>query len=249
MFLRVRGTPRADLTVALACGASDDGFRRGADLAAAVRGSVACDALELISPALSGRLSRTSEPTGWTLLLRLLGGAAAVEDGLDRVRTVTAGYTIDGRAQKVVDVPGSIWDALSLLEAEASSALRLTGPGTLLADGIAVATTATRSRTDTATDGRTGGWLIAAHAADGVIRMWRPPAESGSVNDIADCAGRIARATANSEWTMRCDRCPPPEAGADGSKPNTADQVRILSGRLRTVFDPAGILNGGTESQ
>jgi hypothetical protein len=48
---------------------------------------------------------------------------------------------------------------------------------------------------------------------------------------------------------MRCDRCPPPEAGADGSKPNTADQVRILSGRLRTVFDPAGILNGGTESR
>jgi FAD/FMN-containing dehydrogenase len=231
IFLRVRGTPRADRTLALACGTGIDGARRGADLARAVRDRMECDALDLIAPAVAGRLSGIPVDAGWTLLVRVLGSRAAVDDSVDRLHTL-AGATGAGR-RALTEVPAAIWTALGDLEADARTAIVLTGPTTTLAAGIR---TAAGANPDPDTAG--GGWLIAAHAADGVIRMWQPGGLRPHAGHSAADPERLEVASATVGWTVRYDaiRAAGP-AAADGSDP-----VRTLTRRLRDVFDPAGIL-------
>ena len=245
LFLRVRGTPRADRTLALPCGTGIDGSRRGADLALAIRDRIECDALELIAPALATRLSGIPADAGWTLLVRLLGSTAAVDDSLDRLHAL-AGATGAG-TRPMTDVAAAIWTALGDHEADARTAIRLTGPTTTLAAGLRTAAEA-HPGAEAAGD----GWLIAAHAADGVIRMWQPGGPRPDAGHSAADQERLGAASATVGWTMRYDaiRTAGP-AGADGSDPapgpadaDGSDTVCTLTRRLRDVFDPAGILAG-----
>jgi glycolate oxidase FAD binding subunit len=238
IFLRVRGTPRADRTLALPCGSSIDGSRRGADLALAIRDRIECDALELIAPAVATTLSGLPADAGWTLLVRVLGSTAAVDDSVDRLHAL-AGVTGAG-TRPMTEVPAAVWTALGELEANARTAIQLTGQTTTLPVGIQAAAEA-----HPGPDASGRGWLIAAHAADGVIRMWQPggprPDAGHSVADVE----RLEAPRAMFGWTMRYDtiRAAGP-ADAAGSDP-----VRTLTRRLRDAFDPAGILAGRTETQ
>lgn len=254
LYLRVRGAPRAERTLALAPGMGEDGARRAADLALAIRERVACDALELLAPAVAARLAHEaglvpddSGQGGWLVLVRLLGREAAVSEAVARVRE-TAG------AGGAMNVPSSIWAALSRLEAGASTALRISGSAAALAEGL----TAVRRVSDhhveapSAHQSYASDWMCAAHAADGIIRAWRTgePAESAAPGEAPaglDTSG-------NHGWTTRYDRLdggapapggPPTDRGRVAEAQAAA--VRALTQRLRTVFDPAGVLVRGTE--
>ena len=237
IFLRVRATPRADRTLALACGTGAAGAGRGADLALVVRDRMDCDALELIAPDLAGNLSAIPADAGWTLLVRVLGSTAAVDDAVDRLHGLADATGTAKRA--MTEVPAAIWTALGDLEADARTAFQLTGPTTELAAGIQAAAEALADP-----DAAGGGWLIAAHAADGVIRMWQPGGVRPDAGHADAALERLGAASATAGWTMRYGalRAAGP-AESDGSDP-----VRMLARRVRNVFDPAGILAGRTEA-
>lgn len=252
-YLRVRGQPRADRTLAIACGPGSDGARRGAEMALAVRAVVACDALELISPAVAGAISGQPATAGWTLLVRMLGSDAAVSDGVDRVTRLAA--RADG-------VSGAVWEALARLESRAAMALRLTGPPTSLPDVVAaempdpfrdeLASVAGEAESATGSSG--GGWMIAAHAADGVVRLWRPVRArmdaAGAGGSTAaeraiepdDTRPGVRDIAAQYGWALRCDRVPSGVAAGATERPGA---LAALEGRVRNVFDPAGIMRSG----
>jgi FAD/FMN-containing dehydrogenase len=240
VYLRVRGAPRADRTLAIPCGGGATGARGGAILALALRDVVDCDAIELLSPAAAARTGFVAP--GWHLLVRLLGSDAAVTEGWDRCHRIvsggpSAGTQNDGLA---AEVPSAVWESLARLEASAATALRLTGPATGLADAAGTLFP------DAATGaGVADRWLMAAHAADGVIRLWRESATDGGVPHDLPGWDEIA---ATGGWTTRYDR--PQSDGNTGPRdPQRPDReaVRILTGRLRSVFDPAAILRGPAE--
>ncbi|HEX2167305.1 MAG TPA: FAD-binding oxidoreductase [Longimicrobiales bacterium] len=269
-YLRVRGAPRVDRTLAIACGRDPDGARRGAELALAIRDGAACDALELLGPALAGNILGGAG-AGWTLLVRMLGSDAAVEDGIDRVRRIVARFT-GGRLPEsgaahgdgVDDVAVAIWDSVKRAEAEARVAVRFTGSTTslphLLADVLAHGWAPRHARGGSATgmaaDGYVegAGWLIAAHAADGIVRLWRPIRHRtdngvGSANDKMDAAdeslARLRQLSGKHGCTMTYDRVEGPgSARAEQRTP----AVTALESRLRHVFDPAGIMRSGGPS-
>lgn len=225
LFLRVRGAPRADRTVAIACGSGMDGARRGADLALVIRDAAGCDALELISPAVASRIGADPD---WTLLVRLMGGEAAVAEGSDRVRRVAAGTAtgVGAAGRSITDAPPGVWDSLANLERHTTAALRLSGPAASLGDGLAAAVRCA---------GRADG-LIAAHAADGVIRVWH--------KDSGGEPPAVAAADVSDSWTLRYEGRWNVSRGPDPSMRRgvAGDAISELSGRLRLVFDPGGIL-------
>lgn len=227
LYLRVRGVPRADRSLAIACGTGTAGASRAAGLAIAIRDAVACDALEVISPALMSAAGLRGGDAGWTVLVRLLGGEAAVAEGSDRVRSVAASAESGGR---ITDVDTGTWHSLARLEREATDVLRLHGPTTALADGLASASSAGGS-------GEAAGRRIAAHAADGVIRVWNPGSDAGR---------SIADPPPSGSWTGTYEGrrlVSARESGANASGPDTVGHVvPDLERRLQAVFDPAGIL-------
>jgi FAD/FMN-containing dehydrogenase len=260
LFLRVRGAPRADRTVAIDCGGGRDGAPRGAELALAIRNAVSCDAMELLSPAVVERLSRdlvgagwpgargagggSSHATGrapWMLFARMLGGEAAVSDGMERVRRIAGLNELSAR----------IWHALAGLEAEATTALRLTGPASALADGLAGAAALARASDPRDSSAALDGWMSAAHAVDGVVRLWRTGA-APPPNGLREALRRFADTGGTQGWTLRYDRirgtaAAPARAVAADDRP-AIHAVRALTARLRTVFDPAGVMHGGAEA-
>src|SRR5690606_25677806 len=111
LYLRVRGAPRVDRTLAVACGPGADGRRRAADLALGLRAAVSADSLEVRSPAVEDALSgKQRGGTGWLVGVRMLGGEAAVAESQARAEQVAR--AVGGTAQ----VPALIWDALARLE-------------------------------------------------------------------------------------------------------------------------------------
>lgn len=242
LYLRVRGAARADRTLSVPCGAGAAGARGGAALALALRDAAECDAIELVSPAVAGRSGLG--PPGWHLLVRLLGSEAAVTEGLERCHRIVSDG-LPARPQSggtAAEVPSAVWESLARLEAGAETAVRLTGPATGLADVVG-ALCGQACLADAVSAGRADGWLMVAHAADGVIRLWRP--EGGSDDMMGhDEPAEIAAA---SGWTLRYDRTPLTVVTGPRDRRADRDAVRILTGRLRAVFDPAGIMSGAAE--
>lgn len=236
LYLRVRGAARADRTLAVACGTGEGGARRGADLALALRDGAGCDAIELLSPAAAGRTGLVQP--GWHVLVRLLGSVAAVTEAFERCQRIASGHeTADVENDRpAAEVPSAVWDSLARLEASAGTAVRVTGPATGLAD-----VTAALGR-DVPTEAE-GGWLMAAHAADGVIRLWRSSGPDGGPNDLAEWGTTAV----TDGWTMMYDR--PYELSISGRRDprSDAEARRALAARLRTVFDPAAIMRGPWE--
>ena len=240
LYLRVRGAARADRTLVVGCGAGDDGMRRGADMARAIREATACDALELLSPGLA---SSVGVDAVWTLLVRIMGGEAAVSDGVERVRLAVGGPLHGASGVGIHEASAATWDWLSRVERSATATVRLSGPVTELADGLAAAiqTAGGSAAADAgATAGESPGWMVAAHAADGVVRMW----QSGSARHRPPSPLQIGP---GDSWTVRFEGAPESitHARETGSGHAGGDAVAALTARLRSVFDPAGILSSG----
>ncbi|MBR9988347.1 MAG: FAD-binding protein, partial [Gemmatimonadetes bacterium] len=288
LFLRVRGAPRADRTIAIACGPDSDGARRGAELALAVRDSASCDALELISPSVAATIGGL--PSGWTLLVRMLGRDAAVSDGVDRVRRIVgnaagaktvganagganaggaktvganaggpyAGGPYAGGAGRLAEIPNVVWTALARQEANATTALRLTGRPSDVAEGLAALSRGQDTGTSEMSGGPGPGWFIASHAAEGIIRLWRTD-PGPATTDPSDMPGAWGELIRNGDWISSYDRGSRPVAAPYGETPGgspvsgpvegsareqPAQLRRDLTDRLRNVFDPAGIMRG-----
>ena len=236
LYLRVRGAARADRTLAVACGADEGGARRGADLALALRDGAGCDAIELLSPAAAARTGFVHP--GWHVLVRLLGSDAAVTEGFERCQRIASG-PLTARAQDdrpAAEVPSAVWASLARLEASAGTAVRLTGPATGLADAAGALGRDVSAESE-------DGWLMAAHAADGVIRLWRLSGADGGPHDQAEWATTAV----TGGWTVMYDR--PHEHSISGRRDQRPDAEarRALTARLRAVFDPAGIMRGPWE--
>lgn len=240
LYVRVRGAARADHTLAVGCGAGEDGLRRGAEMALAIRGATECDALELLSPALA---SSVGADAAWTLLVRILGSEAAVGEGVERVRRAVGSFVSGAFEAGIRDASVRTWDWLSRVERSATATVRLSGPATALAEALAAASRVASGPATGDTQANTGEsprWMLAAHAADGVIRMW----QSGSAGHRVPSLPHIGL---GDSWTIRYDGTAEVVAGdADsGSGRSRDDAVTALTGRLRSVFDPGGILHSG----
>jgi glycolate oxidase FAD binding subunit len=213
VYLRVRGLPPADRTWALrpagavAASPGADGAaggqaaQTGAALALAVRDRVGCDALELLAPHTAAALGLAG---AWTVLARVTGGDAAVDEASRRIAdaAAAAGAQADpldvARAEKV-------WAALCSIEAGAADHRVVAGLPSQTAELMAAVTST--SATEHA----------AAHAADGVIRVWSSAARPASGST---------------------ETCGMEAAGAH----SPAD---LIATRLAAAFDPAGILVPG----
>lgn len=220
VYLRVRGAPRDDRTVLVRLGERTGAARRGAELALEIRDQVGCDALELLGPRVAAGMGIGP---GWSLLARLAGGEAAVLEGVERLKWLAerASRAVGGA---VSDVSGEVWERLAELEADADTALRLTGLPTTLA---AAADALEEAFSD---------WHCAAHAADGVIRLWLPEVSAHEAD------ARLAGADLPGDWTVRYDRAP---AGVASPAAARSAAVTELTRRIRAAFDPAGVLVGG----
>jgi glycolate oxidase FAD binding subunit len=142
VYLRLRGRPRQDVTLLY----ERDSAADAAALALAVRSAVACDALDVLSPGLSRDIGLSMK---WSVLARIRGGDAAVQESEGRIAAAAG-----GRGAPVHDV----WPALSRLEAMAEIAYAAVCQPASLPELIAVMAAA---------DGH-----LAAHGADGVVRGW-----------------------------------------------------------------------------
>jgi glycolate oxidase FAD binding subunit len=183
MFMLVRSAPAEDETLQVVAG----GFDEAAALALEVWRTVPCDALEVLP----------GGEAGWTVAVRLRGSAAAVHDAADRFRALS-GTAVPRPA------PSGYWAEAGRAEAEASLHLVAAAPPAALAAVLAAAgrfvdgVENTRSAADST---HPGAWRIAAHAADGIVRLWQPRAApvpqpdrlaqglSGLHAELAECSG------------------------------------------------------------
>jgi glycolate oxidase subunit GlcD len=225
--LRLHARPPADRTVALHVG-SLDGV---ADAARAARESAEPCALEAISPELARDLGAGA---GWLLLARFVGANARVEDAV-----AALGSTL-GAAPTAV--PEQAWRWLGELEASADVALRLAGRPSRLRATLARAVALQQRLRSAAGNDASAGRALMIHAQDGIVRLLAdaPSPVSAWPRTIAEAreaeleaGGTLVVAQAPS-WLAA-------ELDAFGPVGPPIDLMR----RLKSAFDPAGILSPG----
>jgi FAD/FMN-containing dehydrogenase len=190
-------------------------------------------ALELVSPALAAALG-AGETDGaappWALLVRVRGNADAVEDACGRLAALDAsGRAFEGAAG------AALWRGLCRAEADAVLAVRFAALPSRVEDAVTCALDAARN---------TGGdadWCVAAHAGDGIARLWTAAAPGRSVLQRFALAVGAARGIVGSAHVVLA---PPGLPAAFAHAPADAATAGLV-GRLRAAFDPAGILTGG----
>jgi glycolate oxidase FAD binding subunit len=204
VHLRLRITPQADRTLT-ATGSLDALWQAAVELA---RSGAAPAALELLSPAAGKR-------NDWTLAIRLVGTAAAV-DAQRRAIAATRGLNLADQATG--DAPGW-WDGLTP-----------TGPVTLR---LGVLPAALRAALDLVARHLDTGWVTASVAAGGL--RWSGSATSEQLR-------RLRHAAAQLEMPLTLERAPWNVATHVGHWGAYHEGVAGLVQGLRRVFDPAGIL-------
>jgi hypothetical protein len=185
--------------------------------------------------------------------VRVRGSEAAVADVTDRLVALQPTTRALPHA-----AAAALWRGLSSLEAGASVALRLgdapaalggtleTALGLVAAGSVAAGAGGAGAAGDAAVGGGAGGWRIAAHAASGIVRLWRPPGTA----DIDDAAWAAALDGAGADHMRRGGSLhwavlPPGLAGLRRDPgPADAAAAALMQGIART-FDPAGIMAPG----
>lgn len=238
VHFRLRPLPERDLTLAFVGDAPIPLADRALDIAR----THAPAAVELLCPLLARKTLLVD--SGWGLVVRLTGATDVVEEAAQQIRREAL------RGTNEVPSPEAFWVAAGRLEAEDALSFRLASLPTALPHTLAlgVAIAAGRPggvhgnfRSDKQLLDVPPGWLVAAHAADGIVRIWHPDphgAERTPATLVALGAARTA--LREQEGTARLMRAPrhlaeQPEAWAEVPG-------RSLMRGLRRVFDPAGIL-------
>lgn len=260
-YLRLRGAPRADETWLLPAG----GPAHAAELALEVRSLLACDALELLSPGLAAEvLGNRAGGDGWCVLARVTGSRAAVGEAGSVLRGLAgppdaAAVRPTGTVTDPLDpaAAADAWRRLAAAEAGAPTGAAGTGlafravdlpdrlAGTLLGVvAAAAALQAAAGRDNARSRNDMGGWRVAAHGVDGIVRAWGPaPAADGPAPRILEECG-AAITGGGGTWT--CTGCPPAWT-AVLTRPEPDPVVTGLTRRLMQAFDPAGVLLPGRE--
>jgi glycolate oxidase FAD binding subunit len=243
-FMLVRSAPERDETRLVPCGAD---AADAAALALEVWRTVPCDALELLLPER-------------VLAVRLRGSAAAVADAADRLARLHPGGAADAApaATPASATSGAeVWDRLGRDEAAAALHLRLEALPGALADTLRAALEfvgaasgfPSGSTMNSASDDAFAlpdGWRVAAHGANGIVRIWRAP--DGPALDperFAGAASTVAAQMASHGGTFRYSILPAALRGPATVPAAPAPGVLAIVERLRDAFDPGRILMPG----
>jgi glycolate oxidase FAD binding subunit len=191
-------------------------------------------AVELFGPATASALGLVRM---WTLAVRCRGNHAFVDAARSRLAT------LGGANQPVFldDVEGPrIWESLTALEAQASTAVRLTSLPSRLPRLIELVGAANSS--DRKSDNESG-WMLAAHAASGILRVWRAESPAGAdLEALGKRFGEIRQEVVNDGGTVTLPVVPDGLADRLDAFDVSGPALELARG-LKTTFDPAGILS------
>jgi glycolate oxidase FAD binding subunit len=205
--LRLRAVPRADVTL-VGTGERDallDGARAIQDT------GITPAALEVMSPLAAGRGS-------WTLAVRLLGSAPAV-DAERQVASGAAGVPLEALEPAQV---GAFWHAALAGASQRSATLRLGALATAMDDAL-----------DLLLHHLDEQWIMAGVGASGLRWAGDAPAERIRL---------LRYAAAQREMPLTLERAPWSIRESLGHFGAYREGVGQLTSGLREVFDPAGIL-------
>jgi glycolate oxidase FAD binding subunit len=225
LYLRLRGLPEHDATFAIQAA----GPAEAAALATAVRDRLEPDAVEIIGP----------DPAGpWTVAVRLRGSEAGVGDGAVRLDDLDAGVN---RLQPAA--ARDLWDRLAMSEADTRVGIRLGNLPAKLPDTIAAAVrfAALMSPSD---NGLQSSWRVAAHAAQGIVRLW----SAGEITPDTPLDGALSDLVAdiaNAGGTATCPVGPARLAARLAATSRADPAADRIAAQIKARFDPAGILRRG----
>jgi glycolate oxidase FAD binding subunit len=187
--------------------------------------------LELLSQSLAARVVR--EP-GWTVLMRLRGNSEAVEDA-----TARADALAKGRCMLLNETAAAQnWHRLAQAETSAALSVRLAQPMSDLRATMRIARDLSGAPEEE--------MLLAAHAGDGVVRLFVDHAKIvGTSSDTRAWGERIARARtalAAHNGSVVVARAPIDIARFVPPWGEVQSATLTIMQQLKTVFDPAGIM-------
>lgn len=255
VYALLRSAPEVDRTFLVRAGAT---AAAAADAALAVRDRLECAALELLAPGLADDLNGAGAGAGWILAVRIRGNAAGVADAADRLTALLPAARM---------LPGAdaatFWSGLAASEAGAAVSLRVAdlpaSLGRTLATGLALASNAAAPAAGNGAhgDGAAGAWRIAAHAANGIVRLWRPPGAApldaaAMAPALTDHGAAHVAAGGSLHWPVLPAALAGLAALAERQTdarpddvPDDAHSTRALMRAIARTFDPAGIMAPG----
>lgn len=228
VWLRLRARPAADRTLACA-GDLDELLEVIAGLS-----DTGVAAAELVAPATARAVTGTN---GWTLLLRVRGGPAEVEDAAGRIAGLVTGPQLTGLDDEVLM-------RLAALEAAAAplfraSRLRADLPATL----AAVSEFITRSGNEL------DDWHVAAHALDGIVRLWPVGTGEAAVERLGQQAAALRAELEAADGSLLIEAAPAALQRLVPVRGAPDPVVARLEAELKRTFDPAGILGRSRDQE
>jgi glycolate oxidase FAD binding subunit len=232
--IRLRPVPAADFTIVSPAAGGEDAVERGG----AIMERILPGALEIVCPRSAGEMMGGG---GWHVVARLLGNADAVAESARRVAEAVDGEveTLDARHA------ATFWQNLADAQAAAIITIRFANHPSELADLMRLALRTLAAIEPGAADGGapTGAWRLAAHAGDGIVRLWRRAARALPPGHFGDAIARARDELAPVGGTVLVPVAP---AGSLDGVPAFGDPpAAVVTERLRKAFDPAGILARG----
>jgi len=191
-------------------------------------------ALELISPATAAAVGR---PARWCLLVRSRGNAPFVAEARRRLAA------LEGGAEFLAEADAAhLWESLGNLEAQARLAVRFASLPNRLGDVLGMARAVAEGPDGHSSD----SWFVAAHAGNGIARLWRNEPIEGEESAV----GTLVRSIEEARRLFAPDGgsviAPLFPTGIDGFDPfGSPPGLHALTSGIRHVFDPAGILMPG----
>lgn len=217
VHVRLKPQPEVDRTLAIAAPSCNAAASAAESI---MTGRLEVTALEILSPPLAEAVTGSAQ---WTVLARLHGNTAGVDDNVARMNTLVP-------SKSVREIATDVWSRLALAEAGAQVVLRFANLPSQLRATISLAE-------QTIAVGALTHGRIAAHAGDGIVRVLANSIGAGAADTIASTRATIALAGG----TLIVQRCAN-DANVDayGTAPAAA-----LMAQIKKVFDPAAVLGPG----
>lgn len=200
--------------------------------------------VEILAP---GTAAASGQRASWTLAVRCSGNTGFVSEATRRLRAIVPGVEPDILDESVAT---HFWDSLATLEARSAVEIRLASlPGRLRrlialgVDAAALAQVADGGKIQS--DNDIGDWHLAAHAGNGIVRLWRTEqagraAGETLVGAIIEARSELAAEGGTVTMPLLVSGTPP-DFDPFGHPGPTIDIMR----GIKAVFDPAGILAPG----
>jgi glycolate dehydrogenase FAD-binding subunit len=191
-------------------------------------------AVELLSPATAAAIGLAHR---WSLLVRCRGNSPFVAEARRRLAAMAGNpeFSADSDAAHV-------WENFANLEAQARVAVRFATLPTQLGDALGMA----RAAAEGPGGGSGDDWFIAAHAGNGMVRLWRNEPIDRDAARIAILVRSIEEARRLFGQDGGTVTAPLFPQGPDGFDPfGQSPPLHDLMTGIRRVFDPAGILSPG----